>query len=132
MITLRQKRFVALALAESSKSTYDRVRIGAVIAKRSKLISKGANLRTSHPVQKLYNDKAGRLAPAHACHAEIHAILNATVALSGTDVYVGRWNRNGKLAMCRPCPACMLALREFGVKSVTYTTSQGIKHESVR
>lgn len=129
MITARQKRFVALALVESGYSTYDRVRIGAVIARRNRVISKGANLRTSHPLQKLYNDKVGRLAPMHACHAEMHAIINAREDLTGADIYVGRWDRKGRVAMCKPCVACSKAIKDVGIKSITYTTEEGIKHE---
>lgn len=131
MITVRQRRLVSLALRESFKSSYDRVQIGAVVARRSKVVSTGANQRRGHPLQKLYNDKAGRLAPAHACHAEMHAIINSRDSIEGTDVYVGRWDRNGRLAMCRPCVACALALRDFGVQSVTYTTPKGIAYEVI-
>lgn len=131
MITLRQRRFITLALKESFASTYDRVKIGAVIAKRSKLISKAPNLRTSHPLQMLYNEKSRRVAPAHACHAEINAILQAQGSIKGADIYVARWDRNGKLAMCRPCIACHQALLDFGVKSMTYTTPRGITTEVI-
>lgn len=131
MITLRQRRFITLALDTSFQSTYDRVKIGAVIARRSKLVSKAANLRTSHPLQKLYNDRSGRLAPAHNCHAEINAIIQARDVLDGCDAYVGRWDRRGNLAMCKPCVACQAALRDVGIKSVTYTTREGIVYESI-
>ena len=102
MITRRTARFIGLALAESARSTYERVRIGAVIVDGNYLVSAGANLATSHPLQRRYNLRSGRLAPAHNCHAEMHAIIRARdyEGLAGCEMFVGRYNREGRLAMC--------------------------------
>lgn len=129
MITKRTARMVGLALAESARSTYDRVRIGAVVADGNYVVGRGANLCTSHPLQYRYNNKAGRDAPAHNCHAEMHAIIRACSnysKLDGCEIFVGRYDRNGRLGMCKPCAACELAIKEHGIIRVTYTTLQGV------
>lgn len=119
-----------MALKESSKSTYNRVRIGAVLVLNNKVIGKGANLSTSHPLQSFHNNRTGRVAPAHNLHAEIHALVNCSLSnIHGAEIYVARFDRRGNLAMCRPCVACEDALRRAGVKRVVYTSQQGIQHD---
>ena len=123
----RTSKFVGLALAESARSTYQRVRMGAVIARGSSLISAGANLATSHPLQKKYNDLVARLAPAHNLHAELHAIIRARgESLHGAHLYVARLDRRGMWASSRPCPACRMAIRMAGITLVTFTSPDGI------
>lgn len=128
MITKRETKYVGLALSESAKSTYSRVKIGTVIVRGNKLVSSGANLCTSHPQQRRFNDLVGRPAPAHALHSELHAIVRAKgESLHGCHLYVARLDRRGLWADSKPCPACTMAIRMAGVARVTYTTPQGIK-----
>lgn len=129
-ISRRDLRFLGTALKESAKSTYFRVRIGAVLARGNYLISKGANLSTSHPLQRTHNDAVGRIAPAHALHAEMNAIVKAKGEdLRGSTIYVARLDRRGALGMCRPCSACERALRDRGVSRVVYTSPDGVREE---
>lgn len=129
-MTKNQQRLLALALAASAESDYRRVRIGAVIAQGRRIVSVGWNSTRSEPMQLYYNQLAKRLAPNHRCHAEIAAIKKAgRNDLQGSTLYVGRWDRMGRLAMCRPCRACRLALERRGIRDVIYTTEAGIRHE---
>lgn len=129
-VSRRDLRFLGTALKESAKSTYFRVRIGAVLARGNYLISKGANLSTSHPLQCFHNNATGRVAPAHALHAEMNAIVKAKGEdLRGSTVYVARLDRTGAFGMCRPCSACERALRGHGVSRVVYTSPDGIREE---
>jgi tRNA(Arg) A34 adenosine deaminase TadA len=126
----RSKRFITLALRESLLSSYRRVQIGAEIVDGSYVVARAANQATSHPRQFHANNRAGRLAPAHACHAEIHALVRSKgYDLTNCEIFVARFDRNGNLAMCRPCPACQGALQDAGIKNVTYTTESGITTE---
>lgn len=126
------QKHIARALLASAESDYIRVNIGAVIAFGSKVVSVGWNSHKSHPMQKHYNQLSGRLAPRHACHAEMAALVKAGHNdLSGSTIYVGRYDAMGRLAMCRPCPACRLALEHRRVKDVVYTTERGIIHGKV-
>lgn len=130
----RTARFIGLALAESARSTYDRVRIGAVLVHKNFVVSAGANLSTSHPLQYNYNTKVGRLAPRHCLHAEMHAIVRARDYgwFDQCDMFVARLDRRGKLAMCKPCRACHQALEDRGIQRVTYTTPFGIVTEPIK
>lgn len=130
MITKRDTKHLALALEESIKSTYQRVKIGAVIAQGNKVISKGANLSTSHPMQRWFNDRAGRVAPCHNLHAEMNAIVKSKGRdLRGTTIYVARVDRSGAFGMCRPCPACECAIRARGITRVIYFTPSKVQEE---
>lgn len=133
MITKRSARFIGLALAESARSTYERVRIGAVIVDKNYEVSKGANLSTSHPMQYHYNRLTGRKAPAHNLHAEMHTLVKAKdyENLENCEIFIARYDRKGRLAMCRPCIACERALKKAGITRITYTTSRGIHHEQL-
>ena len=123
----KRDKFVGAALSESAASTYTRIRIGTVIVRGAKIVSRGANLCTSHPLQKRFNTLASRDAPAHALHSEMHAIVNAKgKVLTGCTLYVARLDRRGLWADCRPCPACSLAIRMAGIALVVYTSPKGI------
>lgn len=123
----KRDKFVGAALSESALSTYSRIRIGTVIVRGNKIVSRGANLCTSHPLQKRFNTLASRDAPAHALHSEMHAIVNAKGKnLTGCTLYVARLDRRGLWADCRPCPACSLAIRMAGIAIVVYTSPKGI------
>ena len=130
MITRRETKYVGLALSESAKSTYSRVKIGTVIVRGNKLVSSGANLCTSHPQQRRFNDLSKRL--AHALHSELHAIVRAKgESLHGCHLYVARLDRRGLWADSKPCPACTLAIRMAGITRVTYTSPTGINNIKV-
>ncbi len=123
----RDRRLVHLALLEATKSDHDRVKIGAVIVKGNRVVSTGYNTTKSHPLQLHYNQLAGRLVPKHSCHAELAAIINAgRHDLSGTKMYVARRDRVGRLANCRPCGACRLALERAGITDVAFTNQTGL------
>lgn len=129
MNKLTQKH-IARALLAAAESDYTRVNIGAVIAIGSRVVSVGWNSTKSHPVQKYYNVASGRVAPKHACHAEMAAIIKAgSRDLSGSTLYVGRYDMLGRLAMCRPCTACRLAMERRRIRNVVYTTERGILHD---
>ena len=123
----KRDKYIGMALSESSHSTYKRIRIGTVIVRGNKIVSRGANLCTSHPLQKRFNTLASRDAPAHALHSEMHAIVNAKgKVLTGCTLYVARLDRRGLWADCRPCPACSLAIRMAGIALVVHTSPKGI------
>lgn len=118
----RNERYFQLAKEASLRSTHDRIRIGAVIVKGNWVVSKGFNQAKSHPRQFTYNRLSGRVAPKSHLHAEIDALIKSKDAdLSGSSIYVFRETKNGKPALCKPCPACTLALRESGVSEVFFT-----------
>lgn len=120
----------------SFKSTHDRVRIGAVIAKGRKIVACGANIARSHPLQGTISARVNLRVGRAYLHAEIAAIIRAMKSLSvrrkSFVMYVYREDLNGELAMCKPCRACELAIRESGIiDTVVYTTPLGVSIERI-
>lgn len=56
--------------------------------------------------------------PEPSAHAEFKLSRALT---KGSIVYVARVLRNGDLALAKPCPMCMIALRSKQVKRVIYS-----------
>jgi len=87
--------------------------------KRGKLLAVGHNSYTrTHRLQAHYAKKSGRPAAIYL-HAELAALLKAR-----SQVYkmvVLRYNADGKPALAKPCPACQLALKDYGVKYIEHT-----------
>lgn len=132
MITRREQRYILLALKESLASDYGRVRIGAVLVDGNYIIAGAANMDRPHPAQYKYNIKANRPPSEHKIHAEIHALVRSKdYDLTGCTAYIARLDKLGRMAMCRPCKACRLALRDAGVQTIVFTTPQGVVRESI-
>ena len=88
--------------------------------KRGRLLSVGRNSYTrTHPLQAKYGRRAGK-PNAIYLHAELSALLKAREQVH--KLVVLRYDKDGNPALAKPCPACQLAIREFGVKNVEYTS----------
>lgn len=99
-------------------STYGRFKLGAIIARKNKIISMGTNSRKTHPLQQKY---ANRPHLEAWLHAEIHALTLARVGdLWGSDAYIARVTADGQMASSRPCEGCYRALADHGVKRIFY------------
>lgn len=127
-INKRVKKYIALALEESTRSDYKRINIGAVITDGNYVVSKGYNSLRTHPKQSLYNDLTHRTCNRSAIHAEMDAVIKArNYDLSDCSIFIARFDRRGKLAMCKPCPACQRVLSDSGIRKCYFTDSTGIK-----
>jgi deoxycytidylate deaminase len=59
-------------------------------------------------------------------HAEMVALWELFPAnRKGVTVMSLRIRKDGSLAMAKPCPACTRNMREYGVKKVVYSISDG-------
>lgn len=87
--------------------------------KRGKLLAVGTNsyIRT-HPLQAHYGKKSGRPA-AVFLHAELAALIKARGQVHRLEIM--RFHTNGRPALAKPCPACQLAIIDYGVKFVNHT-----------
>lgn len=63
-------------------------------------------------------------------HAELSAVL-----LSGDktidSILVQRYDSYGKPKIAKPCKTCQTMLKSFGVRTVRYTSEEGIKEQLV-
>ena len=91
--------------------------MGAAIFRHGKLISIGCNIQKTHP----------QFTNLYSIHAEIKAIISAQTNLDGCDIYVYRQNKNGHLAMAKPCTTCQQMIIEAGIRRVFYTDNEGYK-----
>lgn len=102
----------------------------ASIIYKNNIISIGINQRKTHPFQKKYaNNKYCLL------HAEISAIKKALnrinlKELSKSTLYVCRRRKTG-WGLAKPCNGCALAIYEFNIKNVFYSTNQTNKYEKL-
>ena len=124
-MTKRDLKFYSVAKAVSKTSTYGKILIGAIIVYKREIISVGANCRKTHPLQMLYDRY--RDSSVDWCHHYLHAEMNAIIHadkeyLPNSVIYIFREDRNGKIANCRPCEACMNMIKDVGIKKIYYTS----------
>lgn len=128
-------RYFQIAKDEANSfSDFGRIKIGSVVVDKHMVIGMGANTLKTAPTQRSYNKFRGDRSPdtVHRLHAEMQALVRATrnkKSLKGAKIFVYRETRDGKLAMCRPCPACMQAIRDAGIRKIYYTTTDGFCQE---
>ena len=130
-----------LARECSLKSDYTgggRAHIGAVISYKGTVLAKGWNSDKTHTVQSKYNvyrykDSGNKYLPpkVHAEAAALQKIKYLDIDFSKIKLYVYREFSDGHIANCRPCPSCMAAARELGIKHIYYTTNDGYCHEEL-
>lgn len=122
MIGPKDKFFkLAKRIAEKSSSI---TKLGCVIASKNKVITVGFNDMTkTHP-------KSNH--PFKTLHAEIRALIGVSEEETrGCDAYVYREIKSGRVAMAKPCDACMQALRLAKIKRVFFTTDSGWDMEEI-
>jgi len=126
-----KSRYFNLAENVAKLSDYPRIHIGSVIVKNKDVISVGQNMMKTHPAQFKYNQYVTYDRLPHI-HSEVNAISKARPDLMrGATMYIFRRDRNGDIAMCRPCDACMQAIRDAGIKDVYYTNRNGFCYERI-
>lgn len=118
---MKNKKMWAAAEKASLESPYPIYKIGAAAKVGRKIVS-AFNQPKTHPMQAHYNEHSNFL------HAEI-ALLAKTGPIK--EIWVFRYNKAGRIAMCRPCKGCMLALMAFGVEKINYTTGEGYATETI-
>lgn len=107
-------RVFRLAQKESEKSD-QKFKLGAVIVKGSRVLSKGYNQQKTHPIY-----GSGAYNNLHAEGDAIYKALRAGIDIVGSIMYVYRRNSN----MAAPCKGCEALLRRYGINSVVYTDRQ--------
>lgn len=126
-------------------STYKDHSLGCVIVYKRRILTMASNsgIKT-HPMQKKYNRKYRHFEKSKKPvldygHAEILALadipypIEQNIDWRDVRVYVYRFRRDERLsqALARPCPACMAALRDKGVKHIYYSTDDGFAYEEL-
>lgn len=135
------KKMFDRAASLANDSDFRTFHLGCVIVYKHKVIGEGCNSTKTHPVQKYYNRrhrsfKKGAKPFQDSLHAEIAALQSIPYPIAQevdwkkVKVYVVRV-REKDFGLARPCPACMAALREMGVRNFYYSTDDGFAYEEV-
>ena len=67
-------------------------------------------------------------------HAEINCLnqlKHMNVNFSKVKLYIYRMRNDRPYGMARPCPSCMAAIKDFGIRDIYYTTNDGFVHERI-
>lgn len=103
------------AACRVAMESMERTRHGCIIVKSGAVQSKGTNTYRNQPgiIQEI---------EALSVHAEINAIKRGS-DLRGAVAYIARVNNDGEKRQSRPCPDCLKALKNAGIKRIVYTVS---------
>lgn len=112
------------------------VRVGSSIYMGNRLVSSAVNSNKTNPKVVKYNN----ILPFEKTpflHAEMAAIISAAKKIDIKDfryctLYVARKLKIDGCGLARPCPACMEAIREYGIPKVIYTTDSGYAVEFIK
>lgn len=116
-----KKKYFDLAKRITGKSSHHTHKLACVIVNGNRVISVGWNQLKTHPRS---------THPYKSLHAELHAIIGCSEGeLAGSEMYVYRELKDGRMAMAKPCKYCMEALRLAKIKKVWYTVSDGTEGE---
>ena len=118
-------------------SDFKQVHIGCIAVYKGHILAVGYNTNKTHPLQKKYNKFRkmynSKFEPVPKSHAEISClsqIKDMDLDFSKIKLYIYRENKNGNLAICRPCKACMKLIDELGIKKIFYTVDGGFVNET--
>lgn len=133
MITQKNFKYFEKAKRIASVSDYRRVHIGCVAVFQNRIIGIWCNSEKTHPVQNHYNRyriNGNNLLPK--LHAEINClnqIRHLNIDFSKVKLYIYRIRKDQPFGLSRPCPSCMAAIKDLGIKEIYYTTNDGYSCE---
>lgn len=132
-------RFFIKTRSVAKMSTFHRYPIGCVAVYKGNIIATGYNKEKTHPMQAYYNryrnfnkPNDGTLLPK--VHAEIDCLTELKkmdINFSKVKLFIYRTKISKDYGLARPCPACMEAIKNLGIKDIYYTTEYGYAHERI-
>ncbi len=141
MITKSDYHYFEKARQAACISDYNRIHVGCVAVYQGKIIGIGCNANKTHPKQKYYNryrenngtfnNLESLLPKIHAETACLNSIRNLEIDFSKVKLYIYRIRHDQEFGISRPCPACMAAIQDLGIKDVYYTTDSGYAYERI-
>lgn len=111
---------------EKEKSNHHQHKLSAVLLYKGRPISFGFNDKfRTHPKIKQYSE-------VKTVHAEMAALLkiqHQPELISECVMVVYREDRFGQPANSKSCPVCVAMMKDFGIKTVIYSTKDGFVEE---
>ena len=116
-------------------SDFSKIHLGCIAVYHGQIIGLGCNTNKTHPTQKFYNryrEQSDAMLPK--LHAEINCInqiKNMNINFSKLKLYIYRIRKDQPFGLARPCPSCMAAIKDLGIRDVYYTTNDGYAYEKL-
>lgn len=114
-------------------SDYHKIHVGCIAVYHRKIISVGYNSNKTHPTQKFYNryreDTDNMMPKLHAEVNCINQLKSMNINPLKIKLYIYRIGNDRNFRMARPCPSCMAAIKDFGIRDIYYTTNDGYAYE---
>ncbi|WP_373845696.1 hypothetical protein, partial [Clostridium sp.] len=139
MITNNDLKFLKVCKQISKCSDFKQTKMGACITYGKKyILAVGFNANKTSPIQKKFNQYRhfknidGAIPKVHAEISAIsklpYYIYENNFNMKKSCIYIYREHKGThRLAMAFPCPACMAAIKQVGIKRIVYSIEDGIK-----
>ena len=130
-------RYFQKARQAAEISDYKRTHVGCVAVYQGNIIGIACNTNKTHPMQKYYNRYRYHPQTSYfypKLHAEINcisSIRHLDINFSKVKLYVYRTRCDQEYGIARPCPSCMAAIKDLGIRHIYYTTNDGYVYEEV-
>lgn len=135
-MTKSDYRYLYKAGQLAQLSDYHKAPTGCIAVYHGNIIATGYNCNKTHPTQKLYNrfrEQQNTLPPKlHAEISCINSMKNLNIDFSKVKLYIYRIRRDQPFGLSRPCPSCMAAIKDLGIRDIYYTTNEGCTHERIK
>lgn len=135
MLRKSDYRFFEKAKKVASVSDFYKTHMGCVAVYQRQVIGSGCNCCKTHPSQQYYNQYREKsdslLAKLHAEMSCLNSIKNQNINFSKVKLYIYRIRKSQPFGLARPCPSCMAAIRDLGIKEIYYTTNDGYSYEKL-
>ena len=114
-------------------SDYKNQHVGCVAVYHGQIIGLGCNCNKTHPMQQFYNkyriQEDSMLPRLHAEINCINQIKHLDINFSKVKLYIYRIRKDQPFGLSRPCPSCMAAIKNLGIRDIYYTTNDGYSYE---
>ena len=133
MLNKMDYKYFQKARQAATISDYRQIHVGCVAVYQGVVIGIGCNCNKTHPIQKYYNkyrEESDEYLPK--LHAEINCInqiKHLKINFSKVKLYIYRIRKDQPFGIARPCPSCMAAIKDLGIRDIYYTTNEGYVYE---
>lgn len=135
MLRKSDYKFFEKAKKVASVSDFYKTHMGCVAVYQGQVIGLGCNCNKTHPSQQYYNQYREKsdslLAKLHAEMSCLNSIKNQNINFSKVKLYIYRIRKSQPFGLARPCPSCMAAIRDLGIRDIYYTTNDGYAYEKL-
>ena len=134
MLTKSDMNYFKKASKIAEVSDFDKINIGCIAVYQGQVIGLGCNSNKTHPIQKKYNRYRNGEDFIPKLHAEIsclNQIKHLNINFSKVKLYIYRIRKDQPFGLSRPCPSCMAAIKDLGIRDIYYTTNDGYAYEKL-